>query len=324
MADTSETITYRTGGGIRVTRMAEAFDAAELDEITQLVEQRPGGVLSSGMEYPGRYSRWHLAYVDPPVQIVARGRRISATALNQRGEVLLPAIETALQRAAGSSLGGAGGAGSGGAGSGGSGASGAGPGGSGPPTSTSPGRTRRHVEVIIPESDEVFTEEQRSRRPTVFSALREIIAAFRPERGDPTRPASTPEAIDAHLGLYGAFGYDLAFQFEPVRQRITRDATSRDLVLHLPDQVWVVDRKRETATRYRYEFEIAAGSPPGPAGAAGPASTVSPAGPASTVGPAGPASTVGLPRLDRATPGHDPAKSGLASAEVAPDAVSNS
>ena len=172
---------YLTAGGVRVLRTAEPFDTAELDEITRQVQLRPGGVLSSGMEYPGRYSRWHLAYIDPPVQIVARGRRISATALNQRGEVLLPAIAAALYRAAGS--------------------------------------TRQHwqderagasadrhdVEVLIPESDEIFTEEQRSRRPTVFSALREIIAAF--------------AGPDPHLGLYGAFGYDLAFQFEPVRQR---------------------------------------------------------------------------------------------------------
>ncbi len=92
---------YLTAGGVRVLRTAEPFDTAELDEITRQVQLRPGGVLSSGMEYPGRYSRWHLAYIDPPVQIVARGRRISATALNQRGEVLLPAIAAALYRAAG-------------------------------------------------------------------------------------------------------------------------------------------------------------------------------------------------------------------------------
>ena len=28
--------------------------------------------MSSGMEYPGRYSRWHMAYVDPCLEIVAR------------------------------------------------------------------------------------------------------------------------------------------------------------------------------------------------------------------------------------------------------------
>ncbi len=92
---------YDTAGGVRVRRTAEPFDTAELDEITRQVEGRPGGVLSSGMEYPGRYSRWHLAYIDPPIEIVARGRLITATALNDRGTVLLPAIAAAMQRAAG-------------------------------------------------------------------------------------------------------------------------------------------------------------------------------------------------------------------------------
>ena len=136
---------YLTAGGVRVLRTAEPFDTAELDEITRQVQLRPGGVLSSGMEYPGRYSRWHLAYIDPPVQIVARGRRISASALNQRGEILLPAIAAALYRAAGST---------GSAGS------------SGRMGSAAAGADRHDVEVLIPESDEIFTEEQRSRRPT--------------------------------------------------------------------------------------------------------------------------------------------------------------
>jgi anthranilate synthase len=214
-------ISYETAGGVRVLRTAEAFDAAELDEITRQVQARPGGVLSSGMEYPGRYSRWHLAYIDPPVQIVARGRLISAASLNERGEVLMPVIAAALYRAA--NLDGA-------------------------------NADPRYVEVLIPESHEIFTEEQRSRRPTVFSALREIIASFRAE------PGGSSEAPDEHLGLYGAFGYDLAFQFEPVRQKHRRDGAERDLVLHLPDLIYAVDRKRETATRFCYDFLTHAGS----------------------------------------------------------------
>ena len=39
-------------------------------------------------------------------------------------------------------------------------------------------------------------------------------------------------------------------------------------MLHLPDRVWVLDRKRETALCYSYDFETAAGSTrrAGPAG----------------------------------------------------------
>ncbi|MBO0833111.1 MAG: anthranilate synthase component I, partial [Actinobacteria bacterium] len=227
-----EQTSYLTAAGVRVIRHAEEFDSAELDTITRQVEDRPGGVLSSGMEYPGRYSRWHLAYVDPPVEIVARGRRIRASALNERGVVLLPVIAAAICRAAGAR------------------------------EHEVPGADldgcSRHAEVLIPETGEVFTEEERSRQPTVFSALREVIA--------------TLAGPDPHLGLYGAFGYDLAFQFEPVRQRLTRDPAARDLVLHLPDQIWAVDRKRETATRFSYDFETASGSTAGlarPAGGSG-------------------------------------------------------
>ena len=192
-----------TRGGVRVTRTATPFDPGELGRVAAIVDERRGGVMSSGMEYPGRYSRWHMAYADPCLEITAAGRRITAQALNDRGRVLLPVIHAAMAR-----VGDAVGSGT----------------------------------VLVPEPDRDYTEEERSRRPTVFSALREIAAAF--GSGDP------------HLGLYGAFGYDLAFQFEPVRLRRERPAGQRDLVLHLPDEIWVLDRKREEAVRYAYEFEV--------------------------------------------------------------------
>ena len=91
-------------------------------------------------------------------------------------------------------------------------------------------------------SDEWFPEELRSKQPTLFSVTRALVDLFR-----------SPE--DSHLGLYGAFGYDLAFQFDPIRLATPRDATERNLVLFLPDDILIVDHRRELATRYRYEFE---------------------------------------------------------------------
>src|SRR5438105_11252079 len=177
-----------TRGGVRVTRTATPFDPAELGSIAALIDERRGGVMSSGMEYPGRYSRWHMAYVNPCAELVARGRVITVRALNPRGAVLLPVLGAALARAGR------------------------------PAPVTGPSE----VSVFIPEPAGLVAEEDRSRRPTVFSAVREIIGAF---AGD-----------DPHLGLYGALGYDLAFQFEPVRPRIDRPPSQRDLVLHLPDE----------------------------------------------------------------------------------------
>ncbi|MHB1593255.1 MAG: anthranilate synthase component I [Streptosporangiaceae bacterium] len=224
---------YVTGGGITVTRTATPFRPGDLAGIIRGVDERRGGSFSSGMEYPGRYSRWHIGYIDPCVEFTARGREFTATALNARGAVLLPALTQALLRA-------------------------------GRPTPASHDAEADHdaaadhdaetghdtggahgsVTVLIPEPAAPVPEEQRSRRPTVFSAVRQVIALF--------------AGPDTHLGLFGAFGYDLSFQFEPIRLRPGRDPgdPQRDLVLHLPDELYVIDRKRETALRYSYEFEI--------------------------------------------------------------------
>ncbi len=226
-----------TRGGVRVTRTATPFDPAELGRIAALVDQRRGGVMSSGMEYPGRYSRWHMAYADPCAEIVTSGRQVTARALNDRGRVILPVIRAALLRAGAP-------AGPGGAPSpspGGHGGAGSPPVSRGGLGGIAPPEATEQISVLIPEADREYTEEERSRRPTVFTAVREIAAAF--------------GCQDPHLGLYGAFGYDLAFQFEPVRLRRERPDSQRDLVLHLPDEIWVLDRMREEAVRYSYEFE---------------------------------------------------------------------
>ncbi|MDS1269228.1 anthranilate synthase component I [Lipingzhangella sp. LS1_29] len=215
---------YRTHGGITVQRTAEPCDPAELLTLVEAVETRRGGLFSSGMEYPGRYSRWDLGYVDPCLELVARGRDVTLSALNQRGEVLVPMVEAALRR-------------------------------HGHPV-PSPESATVTVRVPEPGGGEQLTEEQRSRRPSVFSVLREIVALFHSDQ-------------DTHLGLYGAFGYDLAFQFEPVAEVQQRDPQDRDLVLHLPDAIIVHDRKRETCLRFTYDFTLASGDEGGAADRSG-------------------------------------------------------
>jgi anthranilate synthase len=208
VATTSE---YLTAGGVRVIRTATPVDSAHnsgvMDDLIAAVAERRGGVLSSGMEYPGRYSRWHLGYVDPCLELVARDRRIAARALNDRGRVLLPAIAAAVR-----------------------------------PAGEVTAEDADLVEVFVPPTEEVFAEEDRSRQPTVFTALRAITELFRCD--------------DPHLGLYGAFGYDLAFQFEPIRLSTPRPGEQRDLVLHLADEIVVVDRKLEVSARMSYDFVV--------------------------------------------------------------------
>src|ERR1035437_6627666 len=81
---------FVTAGGVRVTRTAVPCSPSALATICAEVDGRRGGVLSSGMEYPGRYSRWHMAYVDPCAEIVASGRGVSVRALDPPGEGRAP------------------------------------------------------------------------------------------------------------------------------------------------------------------------------------------------------------------------------------------
>ena len=99
------------------------------------------------------------------------------------------------------------------------------------------------IDGILREPTGRFPEEARSRQPSVFSILRAITELF-------------AAAEDDHLGLYGAFGYDLVFQFEPMALRLPRTADQRDLVLFLPDELLIVDHMRQAARRVRYDFTI--------------------------------------------------------------------
>ncbi|MGD9880877.1 MAG: anthranilate synthase component I [Reyranella sp.] len=101
----------------------------------------------------------------------------------------------------------------------------------------------RRVDGTLREPTGRFPEEQRSRQPSVFSILRAIAELF-------------GASEDEHLGLYGAFGYDLVFQFEPMALRLPREADQRDLVLYLPDELLIVDHRRQIATRCCYDFTI--------------------------------------------------------------------
>src|SRR5450755_3433259 len=87
----------------------------------------------------------------------------------------------------------------------------------------------------------LFPEEERSKQPSAFSILRTLIEEFRGEE-------------NSRLGLVGAFGYDLLFQFEPIEKKLPR-AGHKDLHLFLCDDIWFMDRKKEQVDRYQYEFE---------------------------------------------------------------------
>merc|ERR1711927_57220 len=44
------------------------------------------------------------------------------------------------------------------------------------------------------------------------------------------------------------------FQFEPIEPTLERDAAQRDVVLYVPDEILVVDRRENAAWRVNYDF----------------------------------------------------------------------
>jgi anthranilate synthase len=201
---------YLTGGGIRVHRTVDAIPVKNaIEPVIEALDERRGALFASSYEYPGRYTRWDMGFVDPPLVLVASGRRLRVEALNPRGDVLIPPIADTLGALA---------------------------------AIEAIHREDGVVTATVRAPAARFAEEERSRQPSLFSVVRALIDLFR-------------HADEPHLGLYGAFGYDLAFQFEPIRLRLERPTDQRDLVLYLPDELIIVDHRREAARRRRYEFE---------------------------------------------------------------------
>ena len=94
---------------------------------------------------------------------------------------------------------------------------------------------------MVLKSDGTFAEEERSKQASLFSLVRAIKDLF--------------YGTDAgQLGLYGALGYDLTFQFEPIVMKTPRDSDQRDLVMYLPDSILVVDNQKRDSWKISYDF----------------------------------------------------------------------
>ena len=82
-------IQYSTPHGITVTRTkSKANYRKGLRHLLRELDTYRGFYLSSGYEFPGRYSRWDFASTKPPLEILAFDRRVEFRPLNVRGEIL--------------------------------------------------------------------------------------------------------------------------------------------------------------------------------------------------------------------------------------------
>ena len=199
---------YTTPHGIQVTRTTSKTNfRTGLKHLLSDLDRHRGIYLSSGYEYPGRYSRWDIASACPPLEIVAYDREVEIRPLNERGRRIIQILYPVLAAH---------------------------------PDWESCALQEDALRGRLKPLPALFPEEERSKQPSAFSILRLLIQEFRGEE-------------DSRLGLVGAFGYDLLFQFEPIRKKLPRSGP-KDLHLFLCDDLWLMDRKKEQIERYQYDF----------------------------------------------------------------------
>lgn len=203
---------YKTEGGVFVARHEKKIaPETSLQNVLDAIDCHRGAIFASGYEYPGRYSRWDVGFVNPPIEFVAHGRQFYIRALNERGKVLLHIFRVALENHP-HIVGG---------------------------VNYSGDRLSGQVAPML----EDFQEEERLRQPTIFSVLRTLVRFL-------------GHGKELNLGFYGAFGYDLVFQIEPIVLRHSRIENRPDLHLFLPDELVVTDHRKEQSYRYQYDFKF--------------------------------------------------------------------
>ncbi|APO55551.1 anthranilate synthase component I [Bradyrhizobium diazoefficiens] len=200
---------YVTRAGLAITRVAEQFTggASRLDDLVNLLDRRRGVVLSSGTTVPGRYESFDLGFSDPPLKLETTGVDFKLEALNERGQVLIAFLADVLRE----------------------------------PCVVISEKTASRLAGHIIRGDAPVEEDQRTRRASVVSLVRDLVAAF--SAND-----------DGLLGLFGAFAYDLVFQIEDLVQKRARESDQRDIVLYVPDRLLAYDRATGRGVVLSYDF----------------------------------------------------------------------
>jgi anthranilate synthase len=98
---------FLTKGGIQVTANIKRVkfsrslngdtSSTAIEKLIDQLDDHRGVLLTSSYEFPGRYARWSLGFVDPPLEVAGKGSHCTIRALNQRGRILLPAVVQAME-----------------------------------------------------------------------------------------------------------------------------------------------------------------------------------------------------------------------------------
>lgn len=203
---------YLSASGIYIDCQVNAVSnyKEEVNSLIDLLDDQNGVLLTSSYEYPGRYTRWTVGFVAPSLKIEGKDLGFTITSLNDRGNVMLTFIYKCLSNQ--SKL-----------------------------FDIQLDEKKTVLSGNVIKSETYFSEEERSKQPSLFSLIRCIRDLFYSEQA-------------GQLGLYGALGYDLTFQFEPIQLAKDRQKDQRDLVMYFPDEILVVDNMKKNAWKIKYDF----------------------------------------------------------------------
>ncbi len=200
----------KTAGGVQIEYEQQSIEYHDaINPLLDKLDTHRGALYASSFEYPGRYTCWDIGFYNPPLVITCKPALIDLQALNQRGEALLAILLPLCESSDEIDI---------------------------------LNQTNTTCQLQVRKNQRVFSEEERSRQPSVFSLVRLLLSFFKTED-------------EQYLGLYGAFGYDLIFQFEAVQICKERSSEQRDMVLYFPDEIFIVNHPKEEAFVRRYDFQ---------------------------------------------------------------------
>ncbi|MWC27603.1 anthranilate synthase component I [Paenibacillus sp. MMS18-CY102] len=139
-------ILYTTQAGFQIRRAATPIEPTTAsDRILAFIDQQKGALFSSSYEYPGRYSRWDIGFINPPLELRSYGKQFEISALNSRGEIILNELHKHIEALS---------------------------------VIEHLTFTNYLLQGSIKTSDDLFNEEDRTKQPSIFTVLRAIKELF--------------------------------------------------------------------------------------------------------------------------------------------------
>lgn len=225
-----------TKSGIKLDINSEKLDYnSGIDFIVEKLDQNCGMYLSSGVDYPGRYSRWELGFLNPPLEFIAIENIVYINALSPKGDEILKLFTPILAKHAhldldldlNLDL-----------------------------DNLKNSNLKSSLKINIKSSNKIFTEEKRSLQPSAVSVLRCLLNEFEPAFKQACE-SSFSDIGSVPFGFYGAFGYELLFQFEKDHKKsFTRCGDEKLFHLFFVDNIYLLDKRKEKAYRYNLDLSF--------------------------------------------------------------------